>query len=133
MKNCIEFPSQIENISIIENLIDQISEIYNLDAIIYGNILVSLVEGVSNAIIHGNKCDINKNVHIEYNVADDYVVFTVADEGEGFDFTSIPDPTANENIDKPHGRGVFLMNKLADELHFYRSGAEIEVRFKLKK
>lgn len=132
MENCIEFPSQLENISIVENLIDRISEIHNLDSVVYGNILVSLVEGVSNAIIHGNKCDINKNVHIEYSIADDAIIFTVADEGEGFDFSSIPDPTADENIDKPHGRGVFLMTRLADEINFNKCGSEIEVKFRLR-
>lgn len=131
MKKQLSFASKIENISYVEKLVDEISDTYNLNNIIYGNILVSLVEAVSNAILHGNKSDPSKKVNVECEVEDNYIYFTICDEGDGFDFTNIPDPTATENIDKPHGRGVFLMNKLSDGISYQKNGTEVKFKFKL--
>jgi serine/threonine-protein kinase RsbW len=60
MKNKIQFPSKIENISIIERLVDELTQQYQINSEIYGNMLVSMVEAVNNAIIHGNKLDEKK-------------------------------------------------------------------------
>jgi 1-acyl-sn-glycerol-3-phosphate acyltransferase len=68
MKNNIQFPSKIENISIIERLVDELTQQYQINSEIYGNMLVSMVEAVNNAIIHGNKLDESKNVMVEYEV-----------------------------------------------------------------
>ena len=131
MKKVLDFPSKIENISIVENLVDELSEKFELDSVIYGNILVSVVESVSNAILHGNKSDINKKVFVECSVDKNVVLFKVRDEGTGFDYSKIPDPTLPENLDKPHGRGIFLMSRLADKIKFEKEGREVEIMFKI--
>jgi serine/threonine-protein kinase RsbW len=131
MKNNIQFPSKIENINIVERLVDELTQQHQINSEIYGNMLVSMVEAVNNAIIHGNKLDESKNVFIEYGLSDGTFWFSVKDEGKGFDFKKIPDPTSTENIEKPHGRGIFLIKHLVDELTFDDKGSKICVKIKL--
>ncbi len=66
---------------------------------------------------------------VKYNIDDESISFIVWDEGKGFDFSNIPDPTLPENLEKTHGRGVFLMNHLADDIEFGENGAIVEMKF----
>ena len=129
MEQNISFPSEVKNIIIAENLVDEISEKFNLGSEIYGNILISIIEAVNNAIVHGNGAVPSKKVSLSYNINGKFLSFKIADEGEGFDFKKTPDPTTPENIEKPHGRGVYLMQNLADEVNFYENGATVELKF----
>lgn len=131
MIKLINFPSQMKNISYAENLVDEISDKYNLSSEIYGNILVSLVEAVNNAMTHGNKLDPKKVVKIKCIIEGNFLEFIVTDQGDGFDFANLPDPTLPENIEKPDGRGIFLMKHLSDEVIFDKKGKEVKLRFKL--
>ncbi len=129
----IEFNSKAENINIAEKLIDDLCEKHSVSENHYGNILIAITEAVNNAIHHGNKLDPEKKVTLGYSVKGDKLSFVVSDEGPGFDFENLPDPTEPENIEKPHGRGVFLMKALADEVEFDQNGAEVEMSFDLSK
>lgn len=131
MKTEISFASKMENINIIEKIVDELSAQYNFGTEIYGNILVAAVEAVNNAIIHGNKIDESKSVHIKIEIKDHMLCIRVRDEGEGFDITKVADPTLPENIEKPHGRGLFLIRHLADETNFFNQGTELELKFKI--
>jgi serine/threonine-protein kinase RsbW len=131
MKTEISFASKMENVNIIEKIVDELSAQYNFGTEIYGNILVSSVEAVNNAIIHGNKLDESKSVHVKIEIEGDMLSIKVRDEGPGFDYNNIADPTLPENIEKPHGRGLFLIRHLADETHFYNEGKELELKFKI--
>ncbi|PXX97157.1 ATP-binding protein [Marinifilum breve] len=124
------FPSELENISRVERLIDDISSSYNLSSEIYGKISVAIIEAVNNAILHGNRLDVSKNVKVEFNIDEEAIQFIVEDEGSGFDFENIPDPTLPENIEKTHGRGIFLMNHLADDIEFCENGALVDMKFR---
>ncbi len=125
----IEIPSQIENITEIEKLIDSISEKVNISSDIYANILVGVTEAVKNSIVHGNDLDPQKNVYIEYMINEKHITFTIEDMGNGFDHYSIPDPTLPENIEKETGRGLFLMNCLADEVIYNDAGNQVKLKF----
>ena len=128
--NLLVFPSELENISRVEKLIDEISSSYNLSSEVYGKISVAIIEAVNNAILHGNQLDVSKKVKIEYNIDEEAIQFIVEDEGKGFDFNNIPDPTLPENLEKTHGRGIFLMNHLADDIEFCENGALVEMKFR---
>ena len=128
--NLLVFPSELENITRVEKLIDDLSSSYNLSSEIYGKISVAIIEAVNNAILHGNRLDVSKNVKVEYNIDDEAIQFIVEDEGNGFDFENIPDPTLPENIEKTHGRGIFLMNHLADDIEFCENGAMVDMKFR---
>jgi serine/threonine-protein kinase RsbW len=128
----IAFPAKAENIALAEKLIDEACQKHNVHESHYGNILIALTEAVNNAIHHGNRLDPSKQVVLGYEVKGDKLVFVVSDEGPGFDFEHLPDPTDPENIEKPHGRGVFLMRALADSVEFSDNGATVVMAFSLQ-
>ena len=125
----LRFDSKPENIAVVEKLIDQISADHGIVAEHYGNVLIAMTEGVNNAIVHGNKLDETKSVSVSGAIDEKSLVFRITDEGPGFDYDNLPDPTAPENIEKPHGRGVFLMRHLADECAFEDEGRIVELTF----
>lgn len=130
MKNIrIEIPSLSENVRMIESFIDNAKEKFHLDDDIYGNIMIAVTEAVNNAIKHGNRMDGKKNVSLALSLEDSLIIFQVRDEGEGFDYHHLPDPTAPENIEKPGGRGIFLMKHLSDEVRFIDGGRTVELSF----
>ena len=125
----LSFKSKPENIAIVERLIDEICEKHRVIEEHYGDILIAMTEGVNNAIVHGNKLDTRKNVSVEYETRKKDLFFRITDEGPGFDYDNLPDPTAPENLERPNGRGVFLMRNLADECTFEDDGRVVEVVF----
>ena len=125
----LRFDSKPENIAVVEKLIDKISADHGIVAEHYGNVLIAMTEGVNNAIVHGNKLDETKSVSVLCAIDEKTLVFRITDEGPGFDYDNLPDPTAPENIEKPHGRGVFLMRHLADECAFEDEGRIVELTF----
>ncbi len=127
----IQIPSLTENLRIVESFIDNVKERFKLNDDIYGNIMISVTESVNNAIHHGNAQDKSKTVSITLNLDENQIKFLIKDEGEGFDFNDLPDPTSPENVDKEGGRGIFLMKNLADEVHFINDGREVELVFYL--
>lgn len=125
----IEIPSISDNIRIIESFIDNAKERYHLDEDIYGNIMIAVTEAVNNAIKHGNQNNSSKNVSLSLSLNEGLLKFIVEDEGPGFDYHKLPDPTAPENISKPGGRGIFLMKHLSDEVNFKENGKVVELSF----
>ncbi len=123
--------SEIQNINIVEKLIDEISTRYNIHSDVYGKLLLAVVEGVNNAIVHGNKLQKDKDVVVEYDINDKEILFQISDSGEGFDYSNLPDPTTPENIERTHGRGIFLMNHLSDKLEFNEPGNMVKMVFNL--
>lgn len=85
------------NLFQIEEYVEEICDEYNINTNYYGNILLVLTEAVKNAIIHGNKNDINKFVNIYFESKPFGLSFIVSDEGDGFDYNSIKDPTDPQN------------------------------------
>ncbi|WP_026210251.1 ATP-binding protein [Flexithrix dorotheae] len=125
----LKIPSMIDNIRIVESFIDNAKETFKFNDDIYGNIMIAVTESVNNAIVHGNKNDKNKNVHLSLSVDDSNISFVIKDEGKGFNHKQLPDPTAPENLDNPGGRGIFLIRHLADEVKFNSNGKEIKMIF----
>lgn len=128
----IEFPAKAENIVLAEKLIDEACQRHGVHESHYGNILIALTEAVNNAIHHGNRLDPAKTVTLGYAVQGDNIIFVVSDEGPGFDHDHLPDPTDPQNIEKPHGRGVFLMHALADSVAFANNGATVSMSFGIR-
>lgn len=125
----IQVPSMTENIRMIESFIDNAKDKFHLDDDIYGNIMIAVTEAVNNAIKHGNNNNKAKNVHLSLSLEDSLLKFTVKDEGSGFNYENLPDPTAPENLEKPGGRGIFLMKHLSDEVEFKDNGRVVELSF----
>ncbi|MGB0862085.1 MAG: ATP-binding protein [Saprospiraceae bacterium] len=127
----LELKSHPKNISVIEPYINQVVEAYDVDHEMYGNILISLTEAVNNAIMHGNDGDEEKMVRVELKKNTKNLVFSISDDGAGFNYDDLPDPTAPENILKLGGRGIFLMKQLADLVVFSSEGNTVEIQFNL--
>jgi serine/threonine-protein kinase RsbW len=126
-----EFSSLPENLNIVESFVEQLRAELGLNDDIEANILVSLSEAVNNAIVHGNKMDPEKKVRLKMVKDEKLLTFSVEDEGSGFNPKEIMDPTAPENIDKPTGRGIFLIRSLADSVEFFDEGKKIVMTFLL--
>lgn len=104
---------------------------YQLPSIQYHKVLLCVKEAVTNSIIHGNKSDSRKKVVVKITKCHNEILVKVMDEGAGFDFEQIKDPTAIENIKEESGRGIFLIRNLCDELLFKGNGKIIEIKISL--
>ncbi|PYU69707.1 MAG: hypothetical protein DMG49_12590 [Acidobacteria bacterium] len=90
---------------------------------------LALREAVSNAMLHGNRLDARKLVHVRCCCQGTKGVFIVVrDQGHGFDPNKVPDPLAVENLSAEHGRGIHLMKLAMDEVSFERGGTEVHIR-----
>ena len=127
----VKIPSIKENVSVVESFIENIGEKIKIQEAIYGNVLVSVTEAVNNAIVHGNKEDKNKKVRLGLKQNKKSVRFVVEDEGLGFDYNNLPDPTNPKNLEKIKGRGIFLIKSLSDKTTFKQGGRVVEMLFKL--
>ncbi|MFW5803947.1 MAG: ATP-binding protein [bacterium] len=132
MEKILKISSEIENLRKVEKLVDDISDEFKLNSELYGNILIATLEAVNNAILHGNKLDQDKVVNIKIKFANEELAIDIKDEGTGFDYNNIPDPTAPENIENVNGRGVFLMDKLSDGIEFFDNGSRVLLKFNVK-
>lgn len=127
----LKIESSADNLRLVERLIEDVCEIYNVSEDNFGNILIAVTEAVNNAIAHGNKNNPSKSVQIGFENQEKKITFSVSDEGNGFDYNGLPDPTDPNNIDKINGRGVFLMKHLADKVEFNQNGKEVLLTFVL--
>jgi len=90
---------------------------------------LALREALSNAMLHGNRLDARKLVHVRCCSESSKGVFIVVrDQGNGFDANKVPDPLAVENLNSEHGRGIHLMKLAMDEISFERQGTEVRMR-----
>ena len=124
-------PSEPKSLLSLESWVNSLCETYSISVEIYGNILISLSEAVNNAMSHGNGNIFEKNTLVVSSLNTNKLVFTISDQGSGFDFSQLPDPTSPENIEKPQGRGIFLMNHLSDGVSFEEPGNKVEITFQI--
>ncbi len=119
-------------IDAISPLVDGLMPLIKISRCVSGderNVEIALREALTNAVLHGNKHDIQKKVHISCCIHPGRELsIVVKDEGSGFDPSEVPNPTAIENIHCETGRGIFLMNAFMDDVHFERGGTEVHLR-----
>ena len=130
MNKKFKIESNIDNLRIVEKAIDELLGDLGLAREAYGKIMVSTLEAVNNAIVHGNKGIESKNVMITLEIVETEFIVIIEDEGDGFVPEKIPDPTKPENIENIRGRGVFLMKQLADSISFNDRGNMVIMKFK---
>lgn len=126
----LKIESQVSNLRIVEKAIDDTTAAIGISQDNYGKILVSAMEAVNNAILHGNKSNPEKSVEVEINYKGDELRITVTDEGPGFNPEKVPDPTTPENIEELNGRGIYLMSHLADKIEYNKKGNSVSMSFK---
>jgi serine/threonine-protein kinase RsbW len=90
---------------------------------------MALREALANAVLHGCKADPRKKIECTVECAEDRgIVIVVRDPGEGFDVAKLPCPTDEQNVFSDHGRGIYLISTLMDEVRYERNGSEIHMR-----
>ncbi|MDR3093395.1 MAG: ATP-binding protein [Bacteroidales bacterium] len=133
MEKRVKITSEIENLHIVERAVDELFVTCHIDPVVYGNLMVASMEAANNAITHGNKLNPAKFVAFNFSLDEEQLEVTVKDEGPGFDYAHLPDPTSPANIENMNGRGVFLMSKLSDKIEFEDNGSFVRMLFYLHK
>jgi serine/threonine-protein kinase RsbW len=118
-------PSVPESREVVERAVMEALERRGCGEEVLFAVRLALEEAVVNAIRHGNKLDPEKKLFVSYLVEDARITISVEDEGPGFDLDSVPDPTAEENLEADHGRGILLMRVYMDEVEYNEKGNRV--------
>jgi serine/threonine-protein kinase RsbW len=125
----VVLPSDYQSLIDVEKIVGYVCDEFGVQEDAFGNVLIAVSEAVNNAIQHGNKNNPKAKVEIKVANQDDTFCIQIKDEGQGFSYQDLPDPTAPENLLKDSGRGVFLMKNLADEVEFQNTGSTVNLYF----
>lgn len=107
--------------ALIEQIVTDLHNMYNLSPECAANIRLALGESIHNALQHGNLFDPSKTVVIRCSAENDMLHCEVVDQGDGFDASSIPDPRSDERIGLEGGRGVLLIRWVSDHFEYRRA------------
>ena len=112
---------------VVQSVMELVREVH-CDAEKYDAIELALTEALANAVVHGAKADPSKIVECDV-VSNEVksILIVVRDPGDGFDPGQIPNPLGGESVYSDHGRGIFLINQLMDEVKFLKNGTEIHM------
>jgi serine/threonine-protein kinase RsbW len=122
-------PADFQSLVDVENLVEKVCQTIGIQEDAFGNVLIAVTEAVNNAISHGNEQDSTRSIDVMVGNSTESFCFKIKDQGLGFDYDNLPDPTAPENILKENGRGIFLMRNLSDEVSFNETGNEVIIYF----
>lgn len=127
----LHLKSTYDEVEKLEGFLNSLQEELDFNNEMYARLMLTVSEAVTNGIVHGNKLDESKKVHVRADVDDTYLYVITEDDGDGFNPEDVPDPLAEENLLKPSGRGIFLMDEHADETIFSEDGTILTLKFKL--
>jgi len=114
----IDIASRFDMLDMVQTVLAHLSSLVGFDEDAAHYMSVAVRESVVNAIKHGNRGDENKRVALDFTLHPRALEVQVHDEGQGFDPLSIPDPSADENLLKADGRGIFFMRSFMDEVSY---------------
>ena len=131
----LEIESDPNNLITVEEFVNFFAKDIGLKNEQIAALLLAVTEATTNAIIHANKCNVNKTVTVDVTVNSSKLIVKIIDEGAGFDPAKIPDPTHPENLLKDSGRGVYLMKIYMDDLKYNvtPTGTETILTLNIKK
>ncbi len=114
----LTIPSRLEELAQVHALLEELGRRHGLDEDFVNSLLIAVIEAGTNAVQHGNMFAEDKTVKFEVTVDPSAVRVRVDDVGKGFDPSRVLNPTEGEQLLSPHGRGLFLMRQLMDEVRF---------------
>jgi serine/threonine-protein kinase RsbW len=135
-RSSMTLESELSSVEPVEAKAEQMAREAGFDDDTSSQVAMVVREAVINAILHGNRRDPAKHVHVSFELNDEALSIRIADEGPGLDPETVPDPLAPENILRSSGRGIFLMRAIMDEVHFHQlnPGTEIQmIKHRVKK
>ena len=118
----VRIGSRFDNIDLVDVVTDAVLRHSGMDDESVERLGLAIREAVANGVQHGNKEQPEKRVTVSFVLDKEEVSIRIQDEGEGFDLDGLPDPLAPENLFKPRGRGILLMNSFMDEVKFEFDG-----------
>jgi serine/threonine-protein kinase RsbW len=104
----------------------------NLSKEHFNRVFLCLSEAVINSIQHGNRNDKRKQVSIQADCKKEFITIEISDEGDGFDYNNLENPTQRHNIKKESGRGIHIIKCLSNELEFKEKGKCIQFKIECK-
>ena len=129
----IRIPSGMKYIHLVERFIEEICDRYNIGMDYYGNITAAVMEAVENSIVHGNGMQEDKMIDLVFEAKPGRLIFQIQDEGDGFNYLDISDPTdTTHSSSELQGRGLFIIRRLADEVHFNEKRNCIKLFFRIR-
>jgi len=123
--------SELMNIEKVRLFLEQIFLDAGLNHRSFNRVFLGLSEAVNNAIIHGNNLNSEKQVYILIYYFEGMLMIEVKDEGEGFPFDCIEDPTIDKNLKKGSGRGIFLIRNIADNIQYFDGGRCVAIKYNI--
>lgn len=129
MAKTISIQSHVHNICKVEHFLNNVFKELKFSRKIYCKLYLATIEAVNNAIIHGNSCNIDKSVYIKLSDLSNTIIVEIKDEGKGFSYHTVSDPTQPNNIKKESGRGIFIMKQYADQIKYNKSGNQVKLIF----
>ena len=126
-KTVLKIPSDIKYIRRVSSKVLEAAASHEIDDSMKFDIRLCVEEALINAIVHGNRRDVTKPVKIAYWLKNGNLNIEVEDKGNGFDYKGLSDPTANDNIMKGSGRGVYLIRSLMDEVEYNDTGNKLKM------
>jgi serine/threonine-protein kinase RsbW len=125
--------STLESVDEAENIVIREAQKAGFEEDDQQQIGMAVRECMVNAVVHGNRYNNKKKVHLELEPSETGLTIVIGDEGEGFDLDSLPDPLSPENLMRQSGRGLLLVRAFMDEFHVQpREGGGTEVRLTKK-
>jgi len=125
----LTIPSRLEELEAVQRLIGEATTSFGLTDDMSYWLELTVSESVINAIRHGNQCDPAKEAYVSISFDGETVEIVVEDQGEGFNFEDLADPTQAENLLKPCGRGILIIRSFMDEVKLsHREGGGTKLR-----
>lgn len=114
----IDIGSRFENIDLVDVVSEALMHFVGLDEDSVERLGLAIREAVANGVQHGNSEDPAKRVTVSFVLSQEQLRIQIKDQGEGFDVDSLPDPLDPQNLFKPRGRGILLMNSFMDAVDY---------------
>jgi serine/threonine-protein kinase RsbW len=128
-KSYMTLDSTLESVDVAEELVLKAAKDLGIPEDDHGQIGMAIRECMVNAVVHGNRYNAKKRVHLAVETTPSSLIVTIGDEGEGFDINALPDPLAEENLLRQSGRGLLLIRAFMDDFDLHpRPGGGTEVR-----
>ena len=122
--------STLESVDAAEDLVLQVAQEAGFEEEHLHKIGMAVREAMVNAVVHGNRYNLRKRVHLKVSIVDERLMIVIADEGEGYEPKELPDPLAEENLLRQSGRGLLLIRAFVDEFTMRKApplGTEIKL------
>lgn len=129
MERDLVISSQLINIEKVRSFLDEIFNESCLNRNYFNRVFLGISEAVSNSIVHGNCLDEGKFVFIRVVFENDQLQVEVKDQGVGFIVENIANPTTIVNLKRENGRGIFILQQIADEVEYYEGGSKVLIKY----